>query len=184
MQFCYKGINLFAFSDTHGFHNTLHIPADTDILICAGDAVEDNLNPEDYHDFIDWFTKQPGKLKVFVPGNHELIFDLAPLWGMTLFENTGIILGMNTHLSYGDLTIYLLAGPSIPREHLELVKQADILVSHYQPEMFLDEEIACPHYHIFGHEHTLGGQRWEVNKKIKCNVSKYNELIQNQTTPL
>ena len=34
---------IFAFSDTHGSHRCLQVPEDADIIICAGDAVEDNL---------------------------------------------------------------------------------------------------------------------------------------------
>lgn len=35
---------IFAFSDTHGIHRRLQVPEDVGIIICAGDAVEDNLN--------------------------------------------------------------------------------------------------------------------------------------------
>ena len=70
-------LNIFAFSDTHGHHRALKVPEKTDILICAGDAVEDNLKGREYDDFIDWFAAQPGKWKIFVPGNHELSFDLG-----------------------------------------------------------------------------------------------------------
>ena len=36
-------INIFAFSDTHGNHHRLQVPEDADIVICAGDVVEDDL---------------------------------------------------------------------------------------------------------------------------------------------
>ncbi len=39
--------SIFAFSDTHGRHRELQVPEKTDILICAGDAVEDNLLGDD-----------------------------------------------------------------------------------------------------------------------------------------
>jgi predicted phosphodiesterase len=35
--------NIFDFSDTHGNHRALQVPEIVDIVICAGDAVEDNL---------------------------------------------------------------------------------------------------------------------------------------------
>jgi hypothetical protein len=182
MQFRYKGINLFAFSDTHGLHNALHIPADTDILICAGDAVEDNLDPADYRAFIDWFRQQPGELKFFVPGNHELMFDIAPLWGKLLFENTGITLGYNTQLTYKGLNLYLLATPTVPMSDVEQAQQADILVSHYPPEYLLgnnlqSEPLSHPAYHLFGHEHADGGKRWKVGRQVRWNVSVYERLI-------
>ncbi|MGM9740794.1 MAG: hypothetical protein ACI3ZP_09350 [Candidatus Cryptobacteroides sp.] len=37
------GCKLFAFSDTHGSHRDLQVPENVDIVICAGDAVENNL---------------------------------------------------------------------------------------------------------------------------------------------
>ena len=39
MLFNYKEHRIFAFSDTHGMHNRLHIPEEADILLCAGDVV-------------------------------------------------------------------------------------------------------------------------------------------------
>ena len=38
MLFNYKEHRIFAFSDTHGMHNRLHIPEEADILLCAGDV--------------------------------------------------------------------------------------------------------------------------------------------------
>ena len=45
----YKGHKIFAFSDTHGMYRKLEVPADADILICAGDACE-GFNPADLQD--------------------------------------------------------------------------------------------------------------------------------------
>ena len=67
---------IFAFSDTHGRHRELQVPENVDIVICAGNAVEDNLVGDEYDDFIEWFAQLPCKWKIFVPGNHELSFEL------------------------------------------------------------------------------------------------------------
>ena len=77
MNLSYKGKKIFAFADTHGAHQQIIIPDDTDIVICAGDAVEDNLHGHEYDDFIKWYAAQPGKIKIFVPGNHELSFEIG-----------------------------------------------------------------------------------------------------------
>ncbi len=37
---------IFAFSDAHGNHHRLQVPEDADIIICAGDAVEDDLKAQ------------------------------------------------------------------------------------------------------------------------------------------
>ena len=68
--------SIFAFSDTHGKHRNLQVPENVDIVICACDVVEDDLLGGEYDDFIEWFASLPCKWKVFVPGNHELSFEL------------------------------------------------------------------------------------------------------------
>lgn len=51
-QIVINNILIFAFSDTHGRHRALQVPEDADIVICAGDAVEDDLKGGEYDDFI------------------------------------------------------------------------------------------------------------------------------------
>ena len=92
----YKGHNIFAFSDTHGMYRRLPILADADILICAGDACE-GFNPDDLQDFFAWYTSIPAKLRIFVPGNHDRIFNQEPArarnlipGGVVYLENEGI----------------------------------------------------------------------------------------------
>ena len=73
----YKGKRLFAFSDTHGRHRDLSIPQSAEILVCAGDVVSD-FQENGLEDFLDWFSSCPAKLRLFIPGNHEVIFDICP----------------------------------------------------------------------------------------------------------
>ena len=49
-------MHIFVFSDTHGSHRLLQVPENVDIIICAGDAVEDDLEGGEYDDFIEWFS--------------------------------------------------------------------------------------------------------------------------------
>ena len=65
-----NALDVYAFSDTHGKHRELKVPENVDIVICAGDAIEDNLVGDEYDDFIEWFASLPCKGKIFVPGNH------------------------------------------------------------------------------------------------------------------
>lgn len=74
MLLLFKKKLIFAFSDTHGNHRRLKVPEDADIIICAGDAVEDDLKGSEYDNFISWFGALPARWKLFVPGNHELSF--------------------------------------------------------------------------------------------------------------
>lgn len=67
---------IYGFSDTHCRHRGMQVPENVDIVICTGDVVEDDLLGGEYDDFIEWFASLPCKWKVFVPGNHELSFEL------------------------------------------------------------------------------------------------------------
>lgn len=47
-----NALEVYAFADTHGSHRELQVPENVDIVICAGDAVEDDLLGGEYDDFI------------------------------------------------------------------------------------------------------------------------------------
>lgn len=104
----YKNTNIFAFSDTHTMHWDLFVPDGTDVLICAGDAVEDELDPDNYADFLNWFESLPAAKHIFVPGDSEHIFTLAPKWGELLFRNRNIDLCLDTIIEYNDITFMAL----------------------------------------------------------------------------
>ena len=106
MNLSYKGKKIFAFADTHGAHRQIMIPDDSDIVICAGDAVEDNLHGHEYDDFIKWYAAQPGKIKIFVPGNHELSFEIGQADNIRpLFKRHGIVLMEDAVDEFDGITI-------------------------------------------------------------------------------
>jgi hypothetical protein len=72
-----KESTVCAFSDTHGKHSRLSPPEQADILVFAGDACEVG-NARELWDFFKWFEGQPARHKLFVPGNHDLLFDTHP----------------------------------------------------------------------------------------------------------
>jgi predicted phosphodiesterase len=178
-----NGKRIFAFSDTHGNHRELcYHPEKTDILVCAGDVCNDG-NETQLHDFFIWFAEQPAKHKLFVPGNHDLPFDLEPERaaqfipkGITCVEKGGVILH--------DIRFYVL--PVRPWLHapLYLPPQIDVLVTHGAPKGILDEngswgcailrnlvKEAQPKIHIFGHCHREGGQSVKLGNTIFYNVA-------------
>lgn len=177
MRIEYKGTRIYAFSDTHGMHHKLEIPVDTDILICAGDAVEDNLAPADYTNFLDWFESQPGDLKIFVPGNHELTFDVAPKWGEILFMDRNIILGYNKYINHKGISFYCLGGMQIPDEAVDVINQSDFLVCHYPPEMLVSDFYINPRFLICGHDHSRSDVIGYGIDHIIYSVCKYETLI-------
>lgn len=168
---------IFAFSDTHGMHRKLKIPNDVHILLCAGDAVEDNLDPADYQDFLDWFESQPGEYKIFVPGNHELIFDVAPKFGELLFKDRNILLGNNRVIDCDGISFYCIMGGVIPIEGLELIKQTDYFVTHFPIEQLLPDVTIYPNALIFGHNHDLGSAVCINGPCMEYSVSKYEQLF-------
>ena len=177
-----SGHTLFAFSDTHGHHRELQVPEGADIIICAGDAVEDDLKGDEYDDFIAWFSSLPAKWKFFVPGNHELSFELGQAeaieqamtaHGITVLQDAvedcdGVIIGSIS----GNATI---ADSDIPHD-------LDILVTHMPPYGILDEDLGSPEilnfvlksqpkYHLFGHIHATAGQEFLLGETICRNIA-------------
>ena len=177
-----NNLNIFAFSDTHDKHKEQQVPENVDIAICAGDVVEDNLVGDEYDDFIEWFASLPCKWKIFVPGNHELSFELDQAdeiiqrmtdKGITVLEDAiedcdGIIIGSIGHN-------VMIAQEDIPTD-------IDILVTHYPPYGILDEGMGSteilnfvlhskPKYHLFGHIHSTSGQKIIFGNTTSVNIA-------------
>jgi len=68
-------MNIVHISDTHGgkFHRNMDIPK-CDVLIHSGD-IGGRTNIEELGDFLDWFKRQPANVKIFIPGNHDIVLD-------------------------------------------------------------------------------------------------------------
>ncbi|CAL5988030.1 Calcineurin-like_phosphoesterase [Hexamita inflata] len=73
-----KFLHITCISDMHGEYNRLNLPGG-DLLICAGDSqlflenCEQTLN--DGLQFCEWLNKQQYTQKIFVAGNHDLVFE-------------------------------------------------------------------------------------------------------------
>ena len=165
----YKNNKIFVFSDSHGLHKQLDIPQDTDITICLGDAVEDNLDPKDYNKFLEWFSEQPGQ-KYFLPGNHELIFDMAPRWGELLFKERDIKLCRNEVEIINGISFYFHA----VGDQIHLLKKVDFVLSHYPPEMIEYFGDIKPVRHLYGHDHDTEASVYVDDTTIYSNVCCYD----------
>lgn len=62
-------------SDTHGQHRSLKLPKG-DLLIHAGD-ISKRGHPIVVEDFLDWFSLQKFRYKVFIAGNHDFFLERA-----------------------------------------------------------------------------------------------------------
>ena len=178
---------IFAFSDTHGRHRCLQVPEDADIIICAGDAVEDDLKGVEYDDFIAWFASLPAKWKLFVPGNHELAFDLDQADGITRkFKDAGITVLQDAVEDCDGVIIGSISGNARIADE-DIPNDLDIFVTHYPPYGILDENLgspellnfvlkAKPKWHLFGHIHETEGQQFQLGRTICQNISVFNAI--------
>ena len=66
-------MKIVALSDTHNQHKKIVIP-DGDILVHCGDFSNTGAMHE-IQSFANWFGKQSHKIKILVPGNHEVSMD-------------------------------------------------------------------------------------------------------------
>jgi len=179
--------SIFAFSDTHGNHRRLQVPEDADIIICAGDAVEDNLKGYEYEDFISWFGALPPKWKLFVPGNHELSFSRSRYQTIVQkFEAAGIIVLQDAVEDRDGVVIGAISRDARIADE-DIPDDIDILVTHWPPYGILDNDLgsldilnfvlkAQPKWHLFGHIHETEGQQFQLGSTICLNISVFNAI--------
>jgi predicted MPP superfamily phosphohydrolase len=178
-------VNITTFSDTHGSIPEIE---PCDILIIAGDILPWNHDPT-YNGilaFDKWAHEQPADLIVYTPGNHDI--------GLDAYDPSSPRLINLCHRN-AKFKVLTLSGfswcycPDMPElasvwatmtydlatieHHVNLIRPADILVSHSPPRGFLDligdRNIGCPKlldfcfehkvkYLVSGHTHECGGQ--------------------------
>lgn len=102
-----KNHKIFIISDTHGFHRKVEIPK-CDIIIHCGDICNDG-NIDEILDFFDWFSKLEVDHKIFVHGNHDLLFDLEPELSENLIPKSVIWLN-DAFISIDELNILGING--------------------------------------------------------------------------
>lgn len=177
----YKNHRIFAFSDTHGMYRRLHVPEETDILICAGDACE-GFQPEGLRDFFDWYAELPARLRIFVPGNHDRVFQFDPVQARAMIPQRITLLENDSTLYHGILFYGIGTVPAAPPP-----EGVDFLISHYPAFGHLDRGTGDrslyrtvtelrPRYHIFGHVHEDGLKKEEMLYTTYLNVSYFEAL--------
>ena len=165
MTISYKDHIIFAFADTHGMYRRLEVPADADILICAGDACE-GFDPADLQDFFEWYAAIPAALRIFVAGNHDMIFDTQPDYARSLIPD-GIVFLENSGIEFDGIKFYSVPARPYLKEPTTLPPGLDFLITHGpayghldldegDKKLFLSISAARPRYHLFGHVHPEG----------------------------
>ena len=87
--------NITLISDSHNQHNKLDVGSG-DLIIHSGDATSKGREPE-VQAFLKWYGNLDFETKIFVPGNHELLWeanpkyhaDMCDLYGVTLLNDSG-----------------------------------------------------------------------------------------------
>lgn len=143
---------IIAMSDTHGSHFGLKIP-DGDIVVHCGDVcAHGGMN--DATSFLNWFGTLPHKHKIFVAGNHDIIFEREPSTMQSVVEHSAGIHYLNdSGITLEGLKFW--GSPVSPRffnwafnrdrgedikKHWDMIPaDTDILITHGPPYNICDE---------------------------------------------
>lgn len=178
-------MNLVIISDTHGKHERLELPQG-DMLIHAGDISRIG-EPKEVIKFLDWFSNQDFKYKIFIAGNHDFYFERATEFEIKNIVPEGVIYLNDSGVEIEGIKIW--GSPITPwfhnwafnrqrgddiNHHWEKIPvDTNILITHGPPHGILDttsknERVGCEDLkdkieelettlHIFGHIHESYG---------------------------
>ena len=182
-------IKLTHISDTHGYHNNLHLNGG-DILIHSGDIEDNHHRTISNEKTMEWLSKTPYKYKLLVLGNHdsnisnidlpENVFilnnEIIELFGINFYGITSNLIEENFFHNFNQL----------PENEIQFIDvYPDILITHGPPKGIFDikqgnsvgsttllnfVKTRKPKYHLFGHAHHWTGIYNDGNT-IFCNSS-------------
>lgn len=169
-------MELVCISDTHGFMPTL---PDGDVLIHTGDYARINSLKE-LSAFTEWFSSQPHKHKILIPGNHDWVFDdnlkateaIVANKFHVLIDKGITIDGVNFYGTPAQPVFYNWAFNYEPYKlktyYSAIPDNTDVLLTHCPPYGILDKvqrgsvgsgilasrvQEVRPKVHVFGHIH-------------------------------
>jgi len=185
-------MKLVIISDTHGRHDDVELP-EGDILIHCGDVSSRGTKSE-IVDFLNWFSLQTHKHKIFIAGNHDFFFEkesedtiasTIPSNVIYLNDSGCTIKGLNIWGSpvqpeFLNWAFNRKPGNDI-KKHWDLIPDnTDILITHGPPYEIFDKtkrgsNVGCdelrktvfrikPKIHAFGHIHE--GYGYYTDKEI------------------
>jgi len=170
-------------SDTHELHDELKLPQG-DALIHAGDITHHGTQYA-VKDFLQWFSLQDFKHKIFIGGNHDIYLDEDPVGLLEILPSNVTYLNNNgceidNIKIWGSPVSPDLVGWAFGKHRYEMEEhwkympdEIDILITHTPPFDILDKSsryltLGCkdllrkvkmikPKYHLFGHVHASYG---------------------------
>ena len=204
-------MKIIAISDTHGKHEAVQLPSG-DLLIHAGD-ISRRGDESEVVAFLDWFSAQPFKHKIFIAGNHDFFFEKNSREVIESIIPSGIIYLNDSGVEIEGFRVW--GSPISPfffnwafnrrrgapiRAHWDLIpKDTDILITHGPAFGLFDLteskvragcedlkmviDLIRPRAHICGHIHEGFGMR-EVNGTIYINASVLNARYQLVNPPV
>lgn len=136
-------------SDTHNQNEKIKVP-EGDILIHSGDATM-NGRPAEIAAFSKWFAALPHRHKIFVAGNHDMLFETDGHSARALLDKSIIYLQdaaveIEGLLIYGspwqprfyDWAFNRDRGPEMAEKWAIVPDEIDILITHGPPNQILD----------------------------------------------
>jgi len=143
-------MKIFVFSDTHGYHNMLQIPPDTDLIICCGDVTnykDKTRNDIEFQSFYNLWKELPQD-KIMIAGNHDncllrkynkdKLKECSVYLEHEYYEYKGLtIFGSPYTPTFGDWD-FMMSPNKLNRVWEELSTGIDILVTHGPPKGILD----------------------------------------------
>lgn len=179
-------MRLVILSDTHGFHDRISVPPG-DVLIHCGDATAFGTIQE-VSAFNVWLGKQPHSYKIFVPGNHDRLFEQISdprlfLTNASVLIDEEIVIrkvkiyGSPWQPEFCNWAFNLPRGKELEKKWDKIPRDTDVLITHGPPYGILDtvrksdraNHLGCeelrlvvdrikPKIHVFGHIHGSFGR--------------------------
>lgn len=201
-------MKIVAISDTHMGHWELKVPAG-DILIHAGDATYEGKLTE-LIDFNRWLGTLDFKHIIFVPGNHDFLFQenwafaKDMVFNATCLKDGGFkYAGLNFWgspytLEFMDWAFMEPDDEKLRRHFREIPSKTDVLITHQPPRHFggvmkdgqnvgsqsltdfLPKDLKL---HVFGHIHAGYGKK-KVGETLFVNVSVMDEDYELSNLPV
>lgn len=175
-------MKLVFLSDTHSQHDQIEVP-EGDILIHCGDALGRGT-VSDTIKFNAWLGALPHKYKIFVPGNHDELFEVNEGYARELMTNATVLIdepieieGLKFYGSPWTPTFYnwnfMMPDSALAQVWSKIPNNLDVLITHGPPYGILDFNSRgdlCgsqtlhnaviqkqPRIHAFGHIHEAAG---------------------------
>ncbi len=183
-------------SDTHNQMSDSYKIPDGDVLIHCGDATSMGTIQE-ISRFNHWLGKLPHKHKIFVPGNHDWLFEKNPTLAREILSHATVLIDAGIEIDglkiYGSphQPEYYQWAFNLPRDGHELRHKwdliphgLDVLITHSPPYGILDTPLdygpqGCrllleaikrvkPQIHVFGHIHDGYGMDGHTLEDTLC----------------